>query len=49
VLYEKICNETLESLTEYFEELIEAAAHLPDADVSYGVCTLIKEFIILVL
>jgi len=34
--YEKICDETLDSLTEYFEELVEAAAHLPDADVSYG-------------
>nr|XP_012225438.1 PREDICTED: frataxin homolog, mitochondrial [Linepithema humile] len=36
VQYEKVCNETLESLTEYFEELIEAAAHLSDGDVSYG-------------
>ncbi|EZA53409.1 hypothetical protein DMN91_004709 [Ooceraea biroi] len=36
VQYEKICDETLDSLTEYFEELVEAAAHLPDADVAYG-------------
>ncbi|XP_012539123.1 frataxin homolog, mitochondrial [Monomorium pharaonis] len=36
VQYEKICEETLDSLTEYFEELVEAAEHLPDADVSYG-------------
>lgn len=36
VQYEKICEETLDSLTEYFEELVEAATHLPDADVSYG-------------
>ncbi|XP_029678766.1 frataxin homolog, mitochondrial [Formica exsecta] len=36
VQYEKICDETLDSLSECFEELIEAAAHLPDADVSYG-------------
>lgn len=36
VQYEKICDETLDSLTEYFEELIETAAHLRDADVSYG-------------
>lgn len=43
VQYEKICNETLDSLTEYFEELVEAAAHLSDADVSYGVCALIKK------
>ncbi|EFN66518.1 Frataxin-like protein, mitochondrial [Camponotus floridanus] len=36
VQYEKICEETLDSLTEYFEELVETATHLPDADVSYG-------------
>ncbi|KAL0125234.1 hypothetical protein PUN28_004398 [Cardiocondyla obscurior] len=36
VQYEKICEETLDSLTEHFEELVEAATHLPDADVSYG-------------
>jgi len=36
VQYEKICNETLESLTECFEELVDAAAHLKDTDVSYG-------------
>ncbi|XP_029162704.1 frataxin homolog, mitochondrial [Nylanderia fulva] len=36
VEYERICDETLDSLSEYFEELVEAAAHLPDADVSYG-------------
>lgn len=35
--FEKISNDTLESLTEYFDELIEQAAHLNDADVSYGV------------
>lgn len=34
--YEKICNETLESLSECFEDLIEVAEHLPDADVTYG-------------
>lgn len=43
VQYEKVCDETLDSLTEYFEELVEAAAHLPDADVSYGVCILIEK------
>lgn len=43
VQYEKICDETLDSLTEYFEELVEAAAHLSDADVSYGVCMSIKK------
>lgn len=36
VEFEKISDETLDSLTEYFDELIEQAAHLSDADVSYG-------------
>lgn len=36
VQFEKISDETLESLTEYFDELVEAATHLEDADVSYG-------------
>lgn len=35
--FEKLCDETLDSLTEYFEELVEAATHLQAADVSYGV------------
>ncbi|XP_003699225.1 frataxin [Megachile rotundata] len=36
VQFEKVSDETLESLTEYFDELIEKAAHLQDADISYG-------------
>lgn len=36
VQFEKISDETLDSLTEYFDELIEEAVHLKDADVSYG-------------
>jgi hypothetical protein len=32
-----VCNETLESLSEYFEEIVEEAAHLKAADVSYSV------------
>lgn len=35
--FEKVCDETLDSLTEYFEEIVEAAAHLDGADVTYGV------------
>lgn len=35
--FEKVCDETLDSLTEYFEELVEAATHLKAADVYYGV------------
>ncbi|XP_046392273.1 frataxin, mitochondrial [Ischnura elegans] len=34
--YEKACDETLDSLAEYFEELIDRSAHLKDADVTYG-------------
>ncbi|XP_034942563.1 uncharacterized protein fh isoform X2 [Chelonus insularis] len=37
VQFERISNETLDSLTEYFDELIEKAEHLDDADVSYGI------------
>lgn len=38
VQFEKVSDETLTSLTEYFDELVEQAIHLSDADVSYGVC-----------
>lgn len=34
--FEKISEATLESLTEYFDELIEEATHLQDADVAFG-------------
>ncbi|XP_054003879.1 frataxin homolog, mitochondrial [Hylaeus anthracinus] len=36
VQFEKVSDETLESLTEYFDELIEQSPQLTDADVSYG-------------
>lgn len=36
-IYEKVCEETLDSLSEYFEEIVEIASHLKSADVSYGV------------
>lgn len=39
--FEKISTETLESLSEYFDELVEKAAHLQDADVSCGVSTIV--------
>lgn len=35
--FEKACEETLESLSEYFEELIEDCDHLKSADVAYSV------------
>ncbi|VEN64429.1 unnamed protein product [Callosobruchus maculatus] len=35
-LYEKVCEETLESLTEFFEELVETYDKLAAADVSYS-------------
>ncbi|KAJ9589814.1 hypothetical protein L9F63_027926, partial [Diploptera punctata] len=34
ITYEKVCDETLDSLADYFEELIEKATHLKLADVS---------------
>jgi hypothetical protein len=36
-VFEEVCGETLESLTDYFEELIENADHLRGSDVSYSV------------
>lgn len=42
IKYEKICEETLESLAEFFEELVESQPNLAGADVSYsdGVLTI---------
>lgn len=37
VTFEKVCEETLESLTEYFEFVVEQADNLKTADVSYSV------------
>ncbi|KAG8228040.1 hypothetical protein J437_LFUL007210 [Ladona fulva] len=34
--FERVCNETLESLSEYFEEILEESRFLKDADVVYG-------------
>lgn len=36
--FEQVCEETLESLCDYFEELVETSSHLKGADVLYGVC-----------
>lgn len=36
-LFEDICNETLESLTDYFEQLVEEAPNLKGADITYSV------------
>lgn len=35
--FEEVCEETLESLCDYFEELVESSTHLKGADVLYGV------------
>lgn len=37
LLYEKVCEETLESLSDYFEQLVEESSNLDTADVSYSV------------
>ncbi|XP_046963358.1 frataxin homolog, mitochondrial [Vanessa cardui] len=35
-VYDKICTETLESLSEYFEELIDQSSNLKGADVTFS-------------
>ncbi|XP_045766040.1 frataxin homolog, mitochondrial [Maniola jurtina] len=42
VIFDKVCNETLESLYEYFEELIDQSPNLKGADVTFsdGVLTI---------
>lgn len=42
--YEQVCDETLDSLSEYFEEIIEEAAQLKSADVSYSDGVLTVQF-----
>lgn len=37
VTYESVCNETLESLCEYFDNLIDNANHLKNTDITYSV------------
>ena len=37
ISYERISNETLESLTEFLEELVEEESSLVEADVLYSV------------
>ncbi|CAH2070978.1 unnamed protein product, partial [Iphiclides podalirius] len=36
LVFEEICNETLESLCDYFEEIIERSANLKGADVTFS-------------
>lgn len=37
VVYDKICTETLESLYEYFDELVDQSSNLKGADVTFSV------------
>lgn len=37
VTYEAVCNDTLEGLCEYFDDLVESTPHLKSADVGYSV------------
>lgn len=39
VTYDRVCSETLDGLSDYFDELIENATDLPGTDVAYGVRT----------
>lgn len=38
--FEKVCSDTLESLCDNFEEIVENVDHLKSADVSFGVNTI---------
>lgn len=49
VFFEKVCEETLDSLSEYFEEIIDNSTYLKSADVSYSVGSFIYFFIEFVL
>ena len=37
--FEEVCEETLESLCEFFEDVLENNLHLKGTDVTYGVCS----------
>lgn len=39
VTYEAVCTDTLESLCEYFDRLVEGAPHLKNADITFSVRT----------
>lgn len=38
--YDRVCAETLDTLSDYFDDLIDSAVNLPDYDVVYGVSSL---------
>lgn len=42
--YEIVCNETLEALSDYFDEIVESNPALKDADIIYGVSFLFLSF-----
>lgn len=42
IYFEQICNETLESLSEYFEQIIDNCPQLNNPDITYSVCTLLE-------
>lgn len=44
VTYERVCSETLDGLSDYFDELVENATDLNGTDVAYGVRTRHKKF-----
>lgn len=39
VTYDRVCSETLDGLSDYFDELVENATELTGTDVAYGVRT----------
>lgn len=35
--FDEVCDETLDSLSEYFEQIVESCEHLDSADVGFSV------------
>lgn len=48
-VFEEVCEETLESLTDVFEELVENADHLKGADVSFSVSLFRKKYYFIII
>lgn len=45
VVFEEICNETLESLCDYFEEIVEESPNFKGADITFSVSVFVFFFL----
>lgn len=43
--FNEVCCETLESLCDYFEEIVESNSHFKNSDVVYGVLLILIDFL----